>query len=173
MNKRNHCNSPIITLRISVLLGFLFVMGCSNSSKNKPQNIIESGTFSHIIAELKIIDAAYQLGVAPREASESQKTVVLDTADSPSKSIVGITNKIKEKLGENKVSEYKPTVISKREYKGNVGADYDFIFNKYHVTRPQFEESLDYYSQNPDLFQPILEKTLEILTHEDIQVSKK
>ncbi|MCO5254705.1 MAG: DUF4296 domain-containing protein [Bacteroidia bacterium] len=165
--------------RVFILLLIILIASCSRPQSNQPKNLIADQTMSQIVAELKIIDAAYQSGVAPKGAEESQKSVRIDTADGP-KQKTSVLESLKEivttKEGQEAISyeptESKPVTSVKRVYKGNVGADYEFVFNKHKVTRQQFEQSLDYYSKNPDLFQPILEKALEILTRYEIQVTK-
>lgn len=181
MNLKVHSIFSIVSNKTVLLLfSILLCVSCTNKKQQIPTSIIDGKTMSHLIADIKTVDAAFQLGVAPREALESQMSIKTDTVNNTNVSSSNQAfKKVKEIIEQEIIeqektkSEYKPVTTSKRQYLGHIGADYEFVFKKHKVTRQQFEESINFYASNPDLFKPILEKSLEILTQYGVQNSNK
>jgi hypothetical protein len=48
--------------------------------------------------------------------------------------------------------------------KVTVEQSYAFIFNKYHITRDQFQKSFNYYKSNPQLMEEVLTEVLNRLS---------
>lgn len=186
--KPNRCSC--YTKQILGLLTILFLFSCNSEQLQHPKGIISQDVMSKILADIKIVDAAYQAGIAPSNIDSSYfQDSNLINIESKSKlrryeaikakiRISDSLSKIQDTLQNDTIInadvayepvDYAPT-SSQNIYRAHLGADYDFVFKKYNVTREKFDKSIDYYSRQPEVFYSITEMSLSILSEYLIQV---
>ena len=69
-------------------------------------------------------------------------------------------------------SEFQLNRINNTErYKNKLSSDYKEIFSKYNVSKTDFENTLQYYSERPDLLENIYEKILFNLKEKRTQLN--
>lgn len=171
----------------------LSMLWSCNSKTPAKQGILNREEMARIIADLKIIDAAYQAGISPLSAQSDsilnmEDSAVIDSAqlenniNMDSTAASEFAKKLKGKLMQggshteldsdtSKQSimeeEYKPYEEEDEKrppvYAGHVGADYDHIFSQHQTSRAVFEKSLMHYSLRPKELEQILERTLDLL----------
>jgi len=191
--KPNKCT--FFTKQILGLVAILFLVSCNSDKPQKlPKYLISQEMMSQILADIKIIDAAYQAGIGPSSLDsntlDSAKLDSINVVINESNPKITLYEKVKAKILENDSSlkrqntiqndslnsdiDYEPVdyapPVNENIFRSHLGADYDFVFKKYKVTRENFDKSMDYYTQKPEIFFLITERALSILSEYLIQV---
>jgi hypothetical protein len=167
---------------LGMLLFFLFA--CSPPKEQIPNDILTPEKMAHLLADLKIVDAAYQTGTNPlgriailKDSTPQPidslvalgKRMVRDKkkpAKADSVSLVNGGNDNRIKIETNETQDYLPenSFSKSTYYRGHTGADYAFVLQKHGLNSAAFEYNLNYYAARPELFYPVVEKSLEILS---------
>jgi hypothetical protein len=172
----------IIPLAITL---FLFVPACNpqHAGHTDDGQIIDKNTMAAIIADIKIIDASRQTGLAPT-AYLSSIHVHKDAADNPNTDTLnnpymshdpenaaliamddGQHDFPEEQNPIQKAASYAKPIQEKMTtfFRSHAGADYEFVFQKHRTSREIFEKSLRYYSLKQDVLFHICEEALNLL----------
>lgn len=171
-------------LKYVALLALTWVLcglySCQSKVEQIPPDILSADKMAFLIADLKIVDAAYQTGTSPLGLLQLKNDSILSDADTTFKtrfkkqvtvdslSLSDSTDLIENQehilLNKEAVSEYIAKNSKSDYYRGHTGADYAFVFEKHKINREIFEYNLQYYASRPERFYPIVEKAMDILS---------
>jgi hypothetical protein len=163
----------------------LFIYACNpqHTGLNDDGLIIDKKTMASIIADIKIIDASRQTGIAPSaylstihvhtDSAAKSKTdtlhnqylsqhpeyAALIAVDDGQHDFPEEQNPIQRAASLAKPIQEKMTTI----FRSHAGADYEFVFQKHRTSREAFEKSLRYYSLKQEVLFQICEEALILL----------
>lgn len=168
---------------ISIL--YCFILISCNSNKNEiSDDVISPELMTDVIVDIKIYDAAFQLGII---GERRQSAISSDSFDNPKLFTKSFREEFKSRLnrdtmvGKAELDTFNYSVLKSNEndtvfieqIAPHLGADYEAIFKKHNVSRKDFEESFQYYAERPGLLDAILTDAINKLIIQQSYLEKE
>jgi hypothetical protein len=176
----------VLTCKILKTPAFIAVLliACSSPKTEIPDEIINPELMTDILVDIKIYDAAFQLGIV---GEVRQSAVSLDSFENPVMFSKSFREEFKARLkrdtfiGKSELDTFNYSVIQSdvhdttliEQIAPHLGADYEIIFKKHKVSKKDFEVSFEYYAERPGLLDAILTDVINKLIIQQSYLEKE